>query len=310
MTVLTPDIPQLLQSAERVVLTASLILDVVDGYASGIDPSASPVRPAGALRFSFVESSAGANNAQAIDPPLPLATILNPSGYQLWFGKRTDGGPRPDPGSYTLRIDSDLYAPYLSVPVQIPTPDSAIRCALQPGYAYPFGGGGLAASVAAPTLLRGTLQNVDGTGQAGATVAVSGGTYSGQYLTDASGQFVLAIPDPVPPAVSVDIAYADGTKASLPNVAVTPDATTVIPQTVLTGRVVSTALGATVRLSAPARTVGVAPDGTWRMVLPLDQKAANVTVSAAVPGQRKKPQSKIKITPGQVVTVPPLVFKP
>lgn len=310
MTVVATDIPQLLQRAERVVLTASLILDVVDAYATGIDPSASPARPSGALRLSLVESGPGTKNAQPIDPPLPLATIANPSGYQLWFGRRTDGGPSPDPGSYTLRIDSDLYAPFLSGPVQIPTSDSAIRCALQPGYAYPFGGGGLAASNAAPTLLRGTLQNVDGSGRPGATVAATGGTYSGQYLTDASGQFVLAIPDPVPPSVTVDIAYSDGTTASLPNIAITPGATTALPQTVLTGQVVATALGATVRLSAPARTVRVAPNGTWRMFLPLDQKAASVTVSASVPGQRKKPQSKIKIAPGQVVPVPPFVFKP
>jgi hypothetical protein len=310
MTVPAPDIPQLLQRAERVVLTASLILDVVDAYATAIDPSASPARPSGGLRVSLVESAAGTKNAQPIDPPLPLSTITNPSGYQLWFGRRTDDGPSPDPGSYTLRIDSDLYAPFLSGPVQIPTSNSAIRCALQPGYAYPFGGGGLAASSAAPTLLRGALQNVDGSGQAGATVAVSGGTYSGQYLTDASGQFVLAIPDPAPPTVAVDIAYADGTTTSLPNVTITPGVTNALPQTVLTGRVITTALGATVRLSAPARSVGVAPDGTWRMFLPLDQKAASVTVSATAAGQRKKPQSKIKIAPGQVVPVPPFVFKP
>ena len=41
MTVATSDIARLLQAAERSVLRASLILDVVDTYASASDPSAS-----------------------------------------------------------------------------------------------------------------------------------------------------------------------------------------------------------------------------------------------------------------------------
>jgi translation initiation factor IF-1 len=44
------------------------------------------------------------------------------------------------------------------------------------------------------------------------------------------------------------------------------------------------------------------------MVLPPDQKPATVTVSATVPGRRKKTQSKIKVTPGQVVTLPTFDF--
>lgn len=306
MSVTTPDIAQMLQTAERSVLRASLILDVIDGYASGIDPSASPVRPTGTLRFLLVPAGAAANDA---DPAIPLATITNPSGYGLWFGQRQDGGPALDPGSYGLRIDSDLYAPF-SVDVQIPTSDTAIRCALEPGYAYPFGGGGLAAANAAPTLVRGTLQSVTGAGQAGATVVLTAGAYIAQYVTDASGQFVLVVPDPVPGSVALDIAYADGTRTSLSNISVAPGTTTVIPQTVLTGRVVSTVRGATVQLSSPAVTVGVAGDGTWQMVLPLDQKPTTVTVSATVPGQRKRSQSKLKITPGQTVTVPAFVFNP
>jgi hypothetical protein len=299
VTVATSDIARLLQAAERSVLRASLILDVVDAYASASDPSASAVRPAGALRFSLVPHG----ELEAI----PLATIANPSGYRLWFGQRQDSGPPPDPGSYELRIDSDLYAP-LSVVVQVPTSDTAIRCALQPGYAYPFGGGGLAAANAAPTLVRGTLQNPDGTGQARATVTLTAGAYNAQYLTDPSGQFVLVIPDPVPGSVALQIAYADGTTAKLPDIAVTPGAATVIPQTVLMGRVVSPVRGGTVQLSTPAVAVGIAPDGTWRMVLPPDQKPATVTVSATVPGRRKKTQSKIRVTPGQVVTLPTFNF--
>lgn len=306
----TPEIAQLLGSAERVSLSASLILDVVDGYASAGDPAATPVRPLGTLRYSLVAFGAGTKNVQSLDPPVTLATVANPSGYQLWFGGRADGGPRPDPGSYTLRIDSDFYAPFLSDPVQIPTPDQAVRCTLQPGYAYPFSGSGLAAPAAAPTLLRGTVQSFDGAGQAGVAVAVTAGANVVQYVTDASGQFVLVIPDPAPPSVTVDMTDAGGSKTTLANIALTPGTTTAIPQTVLTGRVLSTVTGGSVQLGAPPATVSVAPNGTWRIVLPLDQKAATVTVSAAVPGQRKKSQSKIKITPGQVVTVLPFVFNP
>jgi hypothetical protein len=299
VTVATSDIARMLQAAERSVLRASLILDVVDAYASASDPSASAVRPAGALRVSLA--------AHGQLDAVPLATIANPSGYCLWFGQRRDSGPPPDPGGYELLIDSDLYAPF-SVEVQVPTSDTAIRCALQPGYAYPFGGGGLSAANAGPTLVRGTLQNPDGTGQAGATVTLTAGANTAEYLTDPSGQFVLVVPDPVPGTVALQIAYADGTTANLSGIAVTAGATTAIPQTVLTGRVVSSVPGGTVQLSTPAVTVGVAPDGTWRMVLPPDQKPATVTVSATVPGRRKKTQSKIKVTPGQVVTLPTFNF--
>jgi hypothetical protein len=309
MTVTSTDIPHLLAVAERVTLTASLILDVVDGYASAADPSATRARPRGALRYCLVESAPGTKDAHPLQPPLPLATITNPSGYELWFGQRADGGPPPDPGSYTLRIDSEFHAPYIA-PVQVPTSDAATRCTLQPGYAYPFAGGGLSAPTAAPTLLRGTLQSFDGTGQAGATVALTAGAYTAQYLTDASGQFVLVIPDPVPATVSLAITDAGGAKTSLPNLAVSAGTTTVVPQTVLAGRVVSTVVGGTVQLSSPSVAVNVAPDGTWRVVLPPDQRPGTVAVSATVPGQRKKTQSKIKVTPGQVVTVPPFVFIP
>jgi hypothetical protein len=306
MTVTAAEIARLLQTAERSVLRASLILDVVDEYASASDASASPVRPTGALSFSLAPLGAGATN---LGTPIPLATIANPSGYRLWFGQRQDGGPSLDPGNYELRIESDLYAPF-SAQVRVPTSDTAIGCALQPGYAYPFGGGGLAAANAAPTLVRGTLQRITGAGQAAATVVLTAGAYGGQYVTDASGQFVLVVPDPVPATVALEIAYADGTKTSLPGIAVISGTTTVIPQTVLMGRVVSAVRGATVQLSSPAVSVGVAPDGTWQMVLPPGQKPATVTVSATVPGQRKKSQSKLKITPGQLVTVPPFVFNP
>lgn len=309
MTVTSTDIPRLLAVADRVTLAASLILDVVDGYASAADPSATAARPCGALRYCLVESAPGTKDAQPLEPPLTLATITNPSGYELWFGQRADGAPPPDPGSYTLRIDSDLYAPYTAA-VQVPTPDTATRCALQPGYAYPFGGGGLSAPTAAPTLLRGTFERYDGTGQAGATVALTAGAYTAQYLTDASGQFVLVIPDPVPATVSLVITDAGAGKTSLPKVAVSAGTTTVVPQTVLTGRVVSTVLGGTVQLSSPSVAVNVAADGTWRVVLPPDQRPGTVAVSATVPGQRKKTQSKITVTPGQVVTVPPFVFNP
>jgi hypothetical protein len=309
VSITSADIPRLLAAAERSTVRASLILDLVDGYGSGVDPSAAPARPRGGLRLSFTERGAGTPDARMIDPPWPLSTITNPSGYRLWFGARGDGGPPPDPGSYSLRIDSDLYAPYVTdVPVQVPTADRAIRCVLQPGYSYPFGGGGLAAPLTQPTLVRGVLQSLDGTGQAGAEIAVSAGAATVRYLTDSSGQFVVVVPEPAPDAVSVAITDAQGNKITLPDVAIAPGATTVIPQTVLTGRVESAVLGVIVQLAAPAVSVDAAPDGTWRIVLPLDQKAATVTVRASAPGQRKRAQAKVKVTPGQVVTVPPLVL--
>jgi hypothetical protein len=118
------------------------------------------------------------------------------------------------------------------------------------------------------------------------------------------------IPDPVPASVSVDITAAGGAKTRLSDIAVTSNATTVIPQTVLTGRVVSSVLGATVQLVAPPVTVSVDLDGSWRIVLPIDQKPGTLTVKAAVPGQRTKPQKKITVTPGETVPVPAFVFNP
>lgn len=302
------DVAQQLAQAERQVTRASLILDVTDDYASAQKIGGGPVRASGPLRFSFTERVSGAAASQALDPPLRLSTITNPSGYHLWFGEVHGGSSRPDAGSYRLRIDSDAYAPYVTpAPVAVPTSDSAVACPLRPGYAYPFAGGGLTAPSTTPTLLRGVVQNYDGSGQAGATIAVSAGAATLGYLTDATGQFVVVIPDPPPASVSVTITTAGGA-TTLPDLAITAATTTVVPQTMLAGRVVTTVLGATVSLSAPPVTVPTAPDGSWRIVLPPDQTAGTVTVTARVPGMRTKSRSKVNVVPGQTVTVPTFVF--
>jgi hypothetical protein len=305
------DTGALLARAERVTLRASLIFDVTDGYASQQMIAGPRPRPLGDIRFSFTESGPGTPTVQKLDPPLTLVTLANPSGYSLWFGHRVDGGPVPDPGTYQLRVDGDYYAPFLAPnPVTVPTSASSIECPLQPGYAYPFAEGGLTAPGTAPTLLRGALQSFDGTGQAGTTVAVTIGASTLKYLTDSTGQFVLVLPDPVPPSASVDITDSAGNQTTVPNVALSPGGTAVLPQTVLTGRVVTTVIGAIVQLKTPPATVGVAPDGSWRIVLPPGRLPATVSLTANVQGQLPKSVSRIKVTPGQVVPVAPFVFSP
>ena len=112
---------------------------------------------------------------------------------------------------------------------------------LQPGYAYPFTGGGLAAPSTLPTLLRGVAQNADGSPQVGATVSVD--ALKTGYLIDASGQFVFVIPGTPPPA---QVAVSIETSGPL-NVAVKEGATNVVPQTVLIGSVPNAVAGTTCR---------------------------------------------------------------
>ena len=138
------------------------------GTPRGLGTAGRLARAAGAIRFSFTARDAGTKTEQPIDPPLRLETMINPSGYYLWFGRRVDGGPPPDPGVFRLRVEGDYYQPLELAALTRSGAGQSVRCVLEPGYAYPFAGGGLTAPGVAPTLLRGVLESYDGTGQAGA----------------------------------------------------------------------------------------------------------------------------------------------
>jgi hypothetical protein len=308
MTVEIDTVGRLMASADRRRLSATLIFDVTDNYASRVGVAGTFARALGPMRFSLIARDPGTGSEQPLEPPVALATITNPSGFQLWFGARGDGGLPPDPGSYRVRVDSDYYAPWTSPTlVATPAPSTPVRCGRAPGYAYPFARGGLAAASVSPTVVRGALQDLNGTGQAGASVAVTAGVTTMSYLTDVTGQFLFVIPDPPPATVSLTVAYPGGATAKLTGVPVTGGADSLVPQTVLSGSIVSSILGGTVALSRPATTVSAETDGSWRVVLPLDQKSARATVTATVAG-RPTQKAQIQIKPGATTVVAPFVF--
>ena len=104
-----------------------------------------------------------------------------------------------------------------------------------------------------------------------------------------------------------DHLFADKTKTTLGSVPITAHGEAVIPQTVLAGRIIAPRTGGTVTLRAPAATVGADADGSWRIVLALDQKSARATVTATVPGQPSQ-KRQVQIKPGKTVPVAPFVF--
>ena len=300
-------------------LQARLILDVADGYATDRGIAGGLVRPMHSLTCSFTAKRPAADGPTTpIDPRLVLKTNVNPSGYVLWFGGCKGTEPDPDPGTYELRIESDLYAPF-TTEVAVPQPTSPVGCYLQPGPNYPFPGGGMLAANAAPTLLRGTVQDVDGRGLPDVDVTASSAAHpSGAATrTDRSGQFVLVIQQPAPKSVDVTLAYPQDRSRSVrygEPVPITMGADNIIQQLTIAGRIIGGVRGSTVRVSRRGQTtlvVGISADGTWRATLPPERAAGEYSITAEEPnGRRARASVKALVTAGQGTAIAPDITLP
>jgi hypothetical protein len=156
-------------------LKAVQIFDLEDIYARERVVQGPHPRPIGPVKFYVVGREVN-GNAQWPHEPLELVVKHNPSGYHLFFGvvRLPNGKGRRSgltDGTYTVRVEGRYYRPF-ERDVVFPRldADAPVLFDLFPAYPYPFPG----AVSGRPTLLRGSVQFLDGQGIAGVKVEVVG----------------------------------------------------------------------------------------------------------------------------------------
>jgi hypothetical protein len=294
-------------------LTATLVFDLEDGYARDRGVAGPHPRPLEPVRYLVVGEVVGGARQDFVEP-LELQVRQNSDGYDLFFGRHR----LPDgrvvsvlrPGTYVVRVESDLYQAVERDDVMLPEPASPYLFTLEPGASYPFPSGTLIPRSLGPTLLRGVLQDFGGDGVEGATVEVPGQSNTGR--TDASGQWVLVFPDSIASgSVTIRFGLPDGTVVQVPAVPIVAGRESTLAPTVLRGVVLTGAgagiTGAAVDVGGPdvART---RRDGSITIVFPLNQAAAVVDVTATLPDGRAQTKAAVPVQPRATVTVPTFRF--
>ncbi len=310
-----------------------LILDVGDGFvASRARVVSRRPRPRGQLRARVLARSTAP--AETFSPAWQLVTTPTPGGVHAWFGRvRPDVlGVPPEldrvgvlqPGTYDVELAAPGYQP-ATVQAAVPAPGmrpSVVTVDLQPGPEYRFPDEVGQVSVPAgsrstgPTLIRGQILALDGSGLAGITVRAPGvppGAPSAPpALTDRSGAWVLVFPDGAPAGPIMVTATIDGAAVTA-TAEVVIGQRTVVPQARLRGRTVrqsgAPAEGAAISVAGVPGAVSSGPDGSWSIALPfgIGLQPTNVTVTAVL-GATTRTQTGIGVVPGTSVAVPDYVF--
>jgi hypothetical protein len=180
---------------ERRQLKATHVFDLEDAFARARRVRGPHPRPFGKIQFYNVARIVDDDTPEYWPQPLALCTVLNPSGYHLFFNDYllADGSRRANfmaAGDYLIRVESQFYQPLAGrVTLPMPDPNQPAFYDLAPGYSYPFP----ALPGHALTLLYGKVQNADGDGLARVLITVDDQTIS--YETDQAGQWVLVFPD-------------------------------------------------------------------------------------------------------------------
>jgi hypothetical protein len=303
--------PRILESRR---LMAIGIFDLEDRYARELRVGESHPRPIGDVRIVLVGRMVG---GQREEFPEPLTPVIrrNPSGYHLFFGrvKAWDGVDRAvlSPGTYIVRVESQFYQPTERDDIVLPRPDAAYFFDLQPGVAYPFPA--RVSRSAGPTLLRGSLHHQGGAPIAGALIEVAApGAAATPYRTGEDGQWVLAFPLGQPSGdVAVRITLPDAVPVVL-TAQVVQGRETSLQQTALRGWVVNAAgfgiRGATITVSGQPGQSTTDADGRWFYYFALDQPAAQVRVTAALPDGQSLSQDNQPVQPGAATMVPTFRF--
>jgi hypothetical protein len=291
-------------------LSAMAVFDVEDRYARERGVRGAHPRPIAPVRFRAVARITAGGRVD-LQPQLELDVIRNQSGFDLFRGSAgplgSDERRRLDEGTYAVRVVAGgIYQTVERADVVIPTPATAYRFELEPGYAYPFPSGAASASGAGPTLLRGGLQGPDASGIEGARVEVAGTTRT--YTTDESGQWVLVFPpNQVTGAVTVRFVLPDGTVANVAGVPVVAGRDSVLAQTALRGRVTTTEgapiAGATITVGGQPGETRSQVDGGWFYFFRPDQAGTNVTVTATLPDGRSQSRGAVPVQPRSTVVV-------
>jgi hypothetical protein len=304
-----------------------LILDVGDGFvASRARPRSRRPRPRGEVRARVLRRVTPP--AETFDPAWRLVTIATPGCVHAWFGRVRpdsfrDAAPELDrvgvlpPGTYDLELAAPGYQP-VSVQAAVPVAGAqptVLAVDLEPGPEYRFPDELGQTSVppgsraTGPTLIRGQILALDGSGLAGITVQAPSATPA---VTSHNGAWLLVFPDNTPSGpvmVTATIAGAAVTAAT----AVVAGQRTVVPQARLRGRAIrqsgAPVAGAAISVAGVPGTVSSTPDGSWSVALPFGVGLQPMTVTVtAVLGATSRMQTGIGVVPGQSATVPDFVF--
>lgn len=210
----------MLTRLERRQNIALQVFDLEDSFARNRRVRGPHPRPFGNIQFFIVAQFVGGVQ-EFFSNPFELKTVLNPSGYHLFFGKffTTDKVERTtlfDNGRYTIRVQSEYYQPIeKDVDLPMPDPHTPLFIDLKPGYAYPFP----TTQISPLTLLYGKVQNNKGNGLANITISAAG--IPSSYLTDTNGQWVLIFPNNwQTDHVTIQFLLPDNTSQQFPNIEV------------------------------------------------------------------------------------------
>jgi hypothetical protein len=308
-------------------VVAQLVLDVGDAFAASRSrPGARRPRPRGQLRARVLARASAP--VEVFHPAWRLVTTATPGGVHAWFGRvRPDmpEGAAPEldrdgvlrPGTYDVELASRGYQPatvQAAVPAAGARP-SVVTVDLQPGPEYRFPGEVGRVDVppgsrpSGPTLLRGQILALDGTGLSRITVQAPGAPPA---VTDRNGAWVLVFDDVTSSgAVTVIATIAGAAVTAAARVAA--GQRTVVAQARLRGRAVrqsgAPVAGAAISVAGVAGAVSSGADGSWSLALPFGTglQPMNVTV-AAVLGAVTRTQAGVAVVPGATATVPDSVF--
>jgi hypothetical protein len=298
-----------------------VIFDLEDSYARDRGVLGPHPRPIGSVSY-LITGQVAAGARQMFVVPLRLITKRNPSGYDLFFGEVVSAGDTvraglPD-GTYVVRVEGQFYQPAERDDIVVPsafapkTPDGlkpAWFFDLSPNYAYPFPNSSKLPRGLGPTLLRGVVRAVDGTGVEGATIQVAG--HSNSYKTDASGQWVLVFPDTEPSGnVTVHFDLPDGNARDVV-VPLNAGRESSLAPTALRGWAMTVGTGfpgVKIQVTGQPGEAVSGADGSWSYYFDLNQPARAVTVTAVAPNGRRLTQRRIAVQPQSTVVVPSFLF--
>lgn len=310
---------------EVATLSPQLVFDPLDVYAQARAVAGPHPRPVGPLRFRLL-GEVVAGQRQDYEAPVRLSMTTNAGGYAVFLGlvEGPDGSRRRlrlGDGTYVVGVESGAYQAVeredVVVPQGWPVPGPYL-VPLEPGFAYPFPSASTLGAGRGPTLLRGSLESVDGSGIAGAQVLVPGA--SSTYRTGADGQWVVVFQDtqPVGP-VTVRFRLPQGgggfQDVDVAGVAVEPGASRSYRQPTLTGRVTTQTgapvAGARVRVAGRPGAATSSTAGAWRYVFPVDfpvPPATQVDIEARHPDGTTQVRPNVPLSFGTATAVPPFVF--
>jgi hypothetical protein len=223
---------------KRQFSNAIQVFDSEDRYARERGVRGPHPRPLGSVRFYAVGQVIN-DERQDFHQPLELIVRRNPGGYFLFFGhvRLPNGATRQhilDDGTYVVRVESTYYQQMEREDVDIPLvdPEAPVFWDLSPGYTYPFPKTSTLPGGLGPTLLRGGVLDAGGEWLAGVVMEVLGQPDL-TYLTDASGQWVLAFPDSqTAGSVTVRFTARDGSSEDV-DATIEPGRETSLPPLVL-----------------------------------------------------------------------------